>query len=164
MNELFTRISVRKYTDQPVEPEKIQTILKAAMQAPSAGDQQPWEFYVVTDPKLIASLAKTSPYAGCTAGAGTVIVPCYRTEGIFFPDYAQIDLAISCENLWLETTSQGLGTVMLGVAPLADRMEAVAEVLNIPEGLKPFAMFPIGYPAESRDQRDRFDTARIHYV
>ena len=164
MNELFTRISVRKYTDKPVEPEKIQAILKAAMQAPSAGDQQPWEFYVVTDPKLIARLAETSPYAGCTAGAGTVIVPCYRTEGIFFPDYAQIDLAISCENLWLETTSQGLGTVMLGVAPLAERMEAVAKVLNIPEGLKPFAMFPIGYPAESRDQRDRFDTARIHYV
>ena len=91
-------------------------------------------------------------------------MPCYRTEGIFFPDYAQIDLAISCENLWPETTSQGLGTVMLGVAPLTERMEAVAKVLNIPEGLKPFAMFPIGYPAESRDQRDRFDTARIHYV
>ena len=164
MNELFTRISVRKYTDQPVEPEKIQTILRAAMQAPSAGDQQPWEFYVVTDSRVIANLAKTSPYAGCAAGAGTVIVPCYRTEGIFFPDYAQIDLAIACENLWLETTSLGLGTVMLGVAPLADRMEAVRKVLNIPEGLEPFALFPIGYPAESRSQKDRFDAARIHQI
>ncbi len=164
MNELFTRISVRKYTDKPVEPEKIDAILKAAMQAPSAGNQQPWEFYVVTDPGLISGLAKTSPYAGCTAGAGTVIVPCYRTEGIFFPDYAEIDLAIACENLWLETSSQGLGTVMLGVAPLQDRMEAVAKVLNIPATLKPFAIFPIGYPAESRDQQDRFDAARIHYL
>ncbi len=164
MNELFQRISVRQYTDKPVEPEKIDMILKAAMQAPSAGNQQPWEFYVVTDPGLISLLAKTSPYAGCTANAGTVIVPCYRTEGIYFPDYAEIDLAIACENLWLETTSQGLGTVMLGVAPLQDRMEAVAKVLNIPATLKPFAMFPIGYPAESRDQQDRYDPARIHYL
>ena len=101
MNELFTRISVRKYTDKSVEPEKINSILKAAMQAPSAGNQQPWEFYVVTDPDIIARLAKSSPYAGCTANAGTVIVPCYRTEGIYFPEYAQIDLAALMENLWL---------------------------------------------------------------
>ena len=164
MNELFKRISVRKYTKDSVEPEKINMILKAAMQAPSAGDQQPWEFYVVTDPKVIESLAKTSPYAGCTANAGTVIVPCYRTEGIFFPDYAHIDLAIACENLWVETTALGLGTVMLGIAPLEDRMDAVAQVLKLPENLKPFAIFPIGYPAESRAQNDRFKPERIHYV
>lgn len=164
MNTIFKRISVRKYTDQPVEAEKIDAILKAAMQAPSAGDQQPWEFYVVTDPKVIASLAKSSPYGGCTANAGTVIVPCYRAEGIWFPEYAQIDLAIACENLWLETTAQGLGTVMLGIAPLEDRMKAVKEILQMPVGLKPFAIFPIGYPAEARDQKDRFDEDRIHYI
>ncbi|MBR0382966.1 MAG: nitroreductase family protein [Eubacterium sp.] len=164
MKEIFKRISVRKYTDQAVEPEKIKAILKAAMQAPSAGDQQPWEFYVVTDPGTIARLAKASPYGGCTANAKTVIVPCYRTEGIWFPEYAQIDLSIACENLWLETTSQGLGTVMLGIAPLEDRMTAVEGILNLPASLKPFAIFPIGYPAESRDQNNRFDEARIHYV
>ena len=164
MKELFTRISVRKYTDQPVEAEKIDAILKAAMQAPSAGNQQPWEFYVVTDPEVIAALAKSSPYAGCTAGAQAAIVPCYRTEGIYFPQYAEIDLAISCENLWLETTAQGLGTVMLGIAPLEERMDAVAAILKLPANLKPFAIFPIGYPAEARPQSDRFDKTRIHYV
>ena len=164
MQEIFTRISVRKYTNQPVEAEKIDKILRAAMQAPSAGDQQPWEFYVVTDPEIIARLAKASPYGGCTANAGTVIVPCYRTEGIWFPEYAQIDLSIACENLWLETTAQGLGTVMLGIAPLKDRMEAVEEILNMPAGLKPFAIFPIGYPAEARDQKNRYEAARIHYM
>ena len=49
MNEIFRRISVRKYTDEPVEPEKIEQILRAAMAAPSAGNQQPWEFNVVRD-------------------------------------------------------------------------------------------------------------------
>lgn len=164
MKEIFSRISVRRYTDQPVEREKLNAILKAAMQAPSAGDQRPWEFYVVTTPETIEKLAKISPYAGCAAGAGTVIVPCYRLEGINFPAFAEIDLAIACENLWLETTAQGLGTVMLGVAPDEDRMEAVKAILKIPDGLRAFAIFPIGYPAETREQKDRFDAYRIHYV
>ena len=164
MKELFTRISIRKYTDQSVEAEKIDAILKAAMQAPSAGNQQPWEFYVVKDLEIIARLSKASHYGGCAAGAGTLIVPCYRTGGIPFPEYAQIDLAIACENLWLEVTAQGLGTVMLGIAPHEDRMASVEKALGIPSGLKPFAIFPIGYPAETRDQQDRYDSARIHYV
>ena len=49
MNEIFSRVSIRKFTNQPVEREKIVTMLRAAMQAPSAHNQQPWEFYVVSD-------------------------------------------------------------------------------------------------------------------
>ena len=57
MNSIFHRISVRKYEDKPVEKEKIMQILKAGMQAPSACNQQPWEFYVVTDKKKIEALS-----------------------------------------------------------------------------------------------------------
>ena len=53
MNSIFHRISVRKYEDRPVEKEKIMEILRAGMQAPSACNQQPWEFYVVTDKEKI---------------------------------------------------------------------------------------------------------------
>ena len=70
MNSIFHRISVRKYKDRPVEKEKIMQILKAGMQAPSACNQQPWEFYVVTDKEKIKQLSKCTPYAGCAAGAG----------------------------------------------------------------------------------------------
>ena len=56
MNSIFHRISVRKYEDKPVEKEKIMQILKAGMQAPSACNQQPWEFYVVTDKEKIQEL------------------------------------------------------------------------------------------------------------
>ena len=58
MNSIFHRISVRKYEDKPVEKEKIMEILKAGMQAPSACNQQPWEFYVVTDKEKIQKLSK----------------------------------------------------------------------------------------------------------
>ena len=54
MNHLYTRVSIRKYQDRPVEKEKTEAILRAAMQAPSAGNQQPWEFYVVTNKEKLA--------------------------------------------------------------------------------------------------------------
>ncbi len=164
MNEIFTRVSIRKYENRPVEPEKIEKILRAAMQAPSTGNQQPWEFYVVTDRETIEKLSKVHQYAGCAAGAPVVIVPCYRTKDLWVPEWAQIDLSIATENLWLETTAQGLGGVWMGIAPQEDRMQAVEEILGMPGDLRAFAIFPLGYPAESRPQEDRWDPSRIHYV
>ena len=89
MDSIFHRISVRKYEDKMVEKEKILQILKAGMQAPSACNQQPWEFYVVTDREKIRELSGVSPYSGCAAGAPVVIVPVYRKHGLIAPEYAQ---------------------------------------------------------------------------
>ena len=100
MNSIFHRISVRKYEDRPVETEKIMEILKAGMQAPSACNQQPWEFFVVTDKEKIQKLSKVTPYTGCAAGAPVVIVPVYHTEGLVAPSFAQIDMAIAQQNIW----------------------------------------------------------------
>ena len=164
MDEIFKRISVRKYEDRPVEKEKILQILKAAMAAPSAGNQQPWEYYVVTNRELIKKLAETSPYAGCAANAPAVIIPCLKTEGLIFPQIAEIDLAITTENILLEITSLGLGGVWLGIAPLVDRIEKVDALLGIGDKLHAFALVPLGYPAEERPQQDRYDEKRIHYI
>ena len=164
MNEIFNRVSIRKYEDKVVDKDKIEKILRAAMAAPSAGNQQPWEFYVVTDKDKIKALSECSPYAGCAAGAPVVLVPCYRTEGLMFPEFDKIDLAIATENALLEITSQGLGGVWLAVAPIQDRVDNVAKVLETPENLVPFALVPFGYPAENRDQQDRYDESRIHFV
>ena len=117
MNSIFTRVSIRKYQDRPVEKEKTIAILKAAMQAPSAANQQPWEFYVVTNKEKLKALSETHPYAGMTKDAPIAIVAAYRKD-CMLPDYAQIDLSIAMENLWLETDAQGLGGVWLGIAPL----------------------------------------------
>ena len=63
MDQIFKRTSIRRYLDQPVEAEKTEYLLKAAMQAPSAGNQQPWEFYVITNRDILEKLSKISPYA-----------------------------------------------------------------------------------------------------
>ena len=163
MNHLYTRVSIRKYQDRPVEKEKTEAMLRAAMQAPSAANQQPWEFYVVTNKEKLKALSGVSPYAGMTKNAPAAIVSVYRKD-CAIPAYAQIDLSIAMENLWLETDAQGLGGVWLGIAPQEERMKAVEEILDLPDTVRAFAIFPYGYPAEERKQQDLFDPERIHYV
>ena len=163
MQEIFNRVSIRRFEARPVEREKIVALLRAAMAAPSAGNQQPWEFYVVTDPGTLERLSGVSPYAGCAKNAPAAIVSAYR-EKLWAPMYAQVDMSIAMENLWLACGGQGLGGVWLGIAPQEERMRAVEEILNLPAGQRAFAVFPLGYPAESRTQQDRFDESRVHFL
>lgn len=163
MSGIFHRVSIRKYQDKPVEQEKVELMLRAAMAAPSACNQQPWEFYVVTDKTKIEELADTSPYAGCARKAPLVFVPCFRKE-IIAPPYADIDMSASVENLLLEADELGLGAVWMGISPIPERMAAVEKVLNIPDTLSAFAIIPCGYPAEEKPQQDRFEESRVHYV
>ena len=163
MKEIHERVSVRRFQDRPVEQEKLERLLRAAMAAPSAGNQQPWEFYIVRDPETLEKLSLVSPYAGCTKNAPLAIVSAYR-EKLWAPAYAQIDMSIAMENLWLACCGEGLGGVWLGIAPVEERMRAVEGVLGIPEGQRAFAIFPLGYPAEEKQQQDRWDPSRVHEI
>ena len=163
MNSIFHRTSVRKFLDQAVETEKIDKMMRAAMAAPSAGNQQPWEYYVVTDKTKLEELSATSPYAGFTKEAPLAFVACYRKD-CKIPLYAQIDLSASVENVLLEADALGLGAVWIGTAPLEERMEKVKQVLSIPDNLEAFAVIPCGYPVKVNAQQDRYDESRIHYV
>lgn len=160
---IFHRTSIRQYTNQMVEDDKIAKILRAAMAAPSAANQQPWEFYVIKDKKKLKKLAKCSPYAGCVANAQVAFVPCFR-KSCDLPEYAQIDLSAAVENMLLEVDSLGLGAVWLGIAPLQERMDAVGQVLDLPENLECFAIVPCGYPVKVNTQQDRYDEARLHFL
>lgn len=161
MEAIFHRTSIRKYQDRPVEPEKIEQLLRAAMAAPSAGNQQPWEFYIVTDREKLIALSECSPFAGPIKDAPLGIVVCCQAN-CRMPEYAQIDCSAAVENLLLEADAIGLGAVWLGIAPLKERMDAARNVLSIPAHLYAFAFIACGYPAEERKQQDRFDTVRIH--
>ncbi|MBE6118202.1 MAG: nitroreductase family protein, partial [Erysipelotrichaceae bacterium] len=98
-----------------------------------------------------------------TADAPAAIVPVCRTDCRHLI-YAQVDMSIAVENMWLETDAQGLGGVWIGIAPEEHKMKAVEEILHLPDHLRAFAIFAYGYPAEERKQQDRFDESRIHYV
>ena len=163
MNAIFHRVSIRKYEDKPVEQEKIELMLRAAMAAPSACNQQPWEYYVVTNKELIQKLSQATPYTKCAAGAPLVFIPCYRDK-LIAPMYADIDMSASVENLLLEADELGLGAVWMGISPIEARMDAVAKMIDLPENLSVFALIACGYPAEMRPQQDRYEKERVHYI
>ena len=164
MNAIFTRTSVRSYEERSVENEKIEKILKAAMAAPSAMNQQPWEFYVVTNKEALQKLSEVSPYAKMTANATVAIVVCGRKENLIVPELVDVDLSLAAENILLEIEEQGLGGVMLGIAPFAERMEKAANAISLPNNLSVFTIIPFGYPAKKNPQQDRYDELRVHYV
>ena len=164
MNNIYHRVSIRKYKDCPVEKDKLLQILKAGMQAPNACNQQPWEFYVVTDKETIQKLSQITPYAGCAAKAPVIIVPVYRTEGLPALPMVAIDMGMALENIWLETDALGLGGVFIGISPIQEWMDQARQILGITENLSVFSLFALGYPDEERTQQDRFDRSRIHFV
>ena len=164
MNSIFNRTSVRNYLDKVVEDEKIEKILRAAMAAPSTGNQQPWEFIVVKNKAILEKLALSSSYSKCAKDAPFAIIPCHRKNGLKYEMYLDMDMSAACENILLEAVELGLGAVWIGVAPLQDRVEEVARILNISENLVPFAIIPCGYPANEVNHKDRFDKSRIHYI
>ena len=67
-----------------------------------------------------------------------MIVPVYHTEGLVAPSFAQIDMSIAQENIWLETDTLGLGGVWFGIAPIEEHMEEVHRLLGLPENVKVF--------------------------
>lgn len=163
MNAIFTRTSIRQYEDREVEQEKIEKLLRAAMQAPTAGNQQTWEFYVIKNKDVLEQLAQSSPYAGCTADAPMAIVIAYR-DGGRFPMLNDVDAAIATENIWLEAVELELGTVMLAVASFEERVEKVDAILQLPKDQHSFAILPVGYPVKVNPQQDRYDENKVHYV
>ena len=164
MDSIFRRTSIRQFEDRSVEQEKIDMLLKAAFAAPTADNQQPWEFYIVTSKSVLKALSKASPYALPAANAPAAFVICYRSEGLRFPEYADIDCAICAENILLELEAQGLGGVMLGIAPIEERMKTVAGILHLPQNTAAFTIIPFGYPKNRQPQKDRYDEAKVHYV
>ena len=164
MDIIFERRSVRKYTEQKIEPEKIDRMLRAAMQAPSATNQQPWEFIVIDDKETIVKLADFSQYAKMLPGAPLAMIVLEK-QGMRAPRFTEQDLGAAVQNLMLQAVKEGLGTVWMGVGRNSEREAFLTEMFNLPETVKPFAVLAIGYPAEENANRfvDRYDETRVHY-
>lgn len=164
MEEIFNRRSIRKFKDQPVEAEKIDKLLRAAMQAPSAANQQPWEFIVVKDKEALANLSQVSIYAKPAAGSAVSFILLANGNELRIPTAWQQDMSAAAENLLLEAVHLGLGGVWFGVATSEEVMENVRKLYNLPEFLKPFAIISVGYPDGQKNEFvDRYRSEKVHY-
>jgi len=154
---MLTRRSIRSYTDAPVEDAKVDMLLRAAMSAPSAGNQQPWRFVVVQDAEVRAALADASQFAKMLPRAPLAIVVCAATEGLKHPDYWMQDCAAATQNLLIAARTLGLGAVWCGFYPNESRVQGAREALGIADDrVVPFSVVSLGYPAEQKDRADRF--------
>lgn len=165
MKEIFERRSVRLYQDKKVEPEKIEKLLRAAMQAPSAGNQQGSEFLVVTEPSSLQKLSLMSPYSRLIEKAPVAIILLGNEKRLKFPENWEQDLGAAAENILLEAVHLDLGAVWLGVHPLQERINAVKEQFSLPEEYRPFAVIAAWYPKDQSANKfvDRWDEDRVHY-
>lgn len=162
MKSILNRRSIRKYTSRAVTDSQIQQLLKAAMAAPSAGNEQPWEFIVLRDRPTLNAIPKFHPYSLMLYEASVAILVCGDLSREKYSGYWVQDCAAATENMLLAAVELGLGAVWLGVYPTEERVAALRTLLHIPETIVPFALVAIGYPAEQPKPSDRFDAARIH--
>lgn len=162
MNSILKRRSIRKYLNDSIPDGAIRQILEAAMCAPSAGNQRPWHFVVVKEKSLLEKLSGTSPYSGMLKNAPLCILVCGDLKLEIHKSFWVQDCSAATENILLEAVEKGLGAVWLGVYPLDERIVFVRNVFSFPENIVPFALIPMGYPAETKETKSRFDESRVH--
>jgi nitroreductase len=159
---IFSRRSIRKYDTKPVEDEKIQKLLKAAMYAPSARNTQSWQFIVVTERKILNEIKQLHPYAQMLAEAPLAILVCGDKTLEPNEGYLNTNCSAATQNILLASNDLGLGSVWLGIYPREERMKAMANLFKLPENIVPISLIALGYSKEAVTKPERFLPERIH--
>ncbi len=158
MEVIKNRTSIRQFTDQPVEKEKIDALVKAGMSAPSAMNKQPWKFVVVTNKEKISALGDSCGKPPVSKSTLTIIVcgDMEKTSNTPEDIWWSEDCGAATENILLAATAQGLGGVWCGTWPKMENVKKIQEILSLPSTVIPYSMLAIGYPAENPQPKDKF--------
>lgn len=163
MNAIMSRRSIRKYTTEPVPKEVVQELLEAGMNAPSAGNEQPWHFVVIDERCILDEIPKIHPYAQMFKEASNAILVCGDETLEKYKGCWIQDCSAATENILIAIQDKGLGGVWVGVYPEEDRISSLRDLLGLPKNIIPFSLIPLGYPAESKPSLKRFNSARVHH-
>lgn len=154
---LVTRRSIRRYTDQPISPEDVRTILEAALLAPSSKSARAWQLVAVEDREMLERLSECRP-----SGAGPVkdcrlaiVVTVDSTKSGAWME----DASIAATLMQLQATALGLGSCWIQVhgrfaADNTPSDQYVQELLGIPEQCCVLCMVTLGHPDEIRKPQD----------
>ncbi len=164
MKEIFDRRSIRRYLDKPVADEDIQKLLRAAMYAPSAGNEKPWHFIVIKDRRTLEEITSIHPHTQMLREAPMAILVCADMTDIKYDGMFWIqDIAACTQNILLQATELGLGTCWCGVYPSERLVEPMAKLAKLPQHIVPAAIVAVGHPGEERVVRERYNPERVHY-
>lgn len=162
MQAILTRRSIRKYTSQAISDEMINELLKAAMSAPTAGNQ-PWHFVVIRSREVLEAFTKFHPHAEMLKQASVAIAVVGDPTVETLKGRWLLDCAAATENVLIAANALGLGACWVGVYPVEERIQGLKELLGMPEYVIPLSMVSLGYPAETKDPPARFKIERIHH-
>ena len=162
MTAIFSRRSIRMYTPKPVPREMATDIIRAAMFAPSAGNERPWHFIILTDRAVLDEIPTFHPYAAMLKHTSLAVLVCADRSLEKHKGYWVLDCAVATQNMLLAAHAKGLGAVWCGVYPTEDRVENFKKLLRLPEPIVPFALIPLGFPAETKQTTERYDSSRVH--
>ena len=159
MQEIFSRRSIRKYTNQEITDDILHQILKAGMNAPTARNLKPFEFIVVKNKETLEQLSKTKKNAYFVKDSNVTIVALAKELSEFW----QQDLGAVTQNILLQATEFGIGSCWVGIAPNENYEQYIREALNIPENIRVFSMISLGYPEEVKEENDNYYEDKVHY-
>lgn len=161
LKAIWERQSIRRYQNKPVEREKIEELLRAAMNAPTARNAQSWRFMVVTKRDALDHMTDLQPYTGMMKTAPCAIIVMGDRNASQPDEYLYEDGAAAIENLLLEAVNQHLGTCWCAIGPKQERMENFRQYYQIPDHLLPIAVVAVGYSDEVKPKEDRYDPQKI---
>jgi len=162
MEAIMTRRSVRRFENKSVADDVLRQILKAAMQAPSAGNQQQWDFIVITEKNMLSEIPRINANASMARIAPLAVLVTADLSREKHPGYWVIDCSAAVQNMLIAAHALGVGAVWTGVYPVAERVEGFKKLFNLPENIIPHSLVVMGYPLETPKPQDRFNLNLIH--
>lgn len=159
---LMNRRSIRRFTPTPVAPQAREVLVRAALQAPSAGDARPWHLVEIDDRERLDGLAAAMPGCDMLREAPYGLLICGDPSLEKIPGFWVQDCSAATQNVLLAVTALGLGGVWIGLHPVAERADAVRAALRIPKAIVPLALVAAGHPAEDPGREDRYDADKRH--
>lgn len=163
MSVIETRTSVRAYTEEPVSEEALRSILNAGFCAPSAKNIRPYELIVIRDRNILKRLSDTCGTAAMLKHAAFGIAVIGDREKQAAYELLIADCAAVTENMLLRIEELGLGGCWCGILRDGDWNPHVRESLKLPEHMEPVSIVAVGHAKRKREQRNRFEEAKIHY-
>ena len=160
---LLKRRSIRKYTDQAIPSGAMDKLLKSAMYAPSAMNNQAWQFIVVNQRKKLDKILKVISHAEMLKSAQAAVLICGDLNLEKNIDYIQQNCSAATQNLMLCAHGLGLGSCWIGVYPVKETISGLQELFKLPEYVIPISLVSLGYPAENPIAEDRFKTEKVHF-
>ncbi|MGA2403085.1 MAG: nitroreductase family protein [Syntrophobacteraceae bacterium] len=160
---VITRRSIRRYKQGDVPEDMVQQLLQAAMNAPSAGNEQPWQFIVIRQRRILDAVPAIHPHSQMLKDAALGIVVCGDLSLEVYKGFWVQDCSAATQNILIAAHALGLGAVWLGFHPMEDRVAGLKGLLSLPEHIIPLSMVSIGWPAEQKPPGTRYRQERVHY-